>query len=204
MITLTRARHAPWSDVRFYIGIGLVVISILGVWSIVAASRTTTAVLQADRTIVEGEALTSGDFVAVDVSLGSASSGYIQPHQLTDGLIATRSIQAGELLSSAALGSAEASKTTTIVVRSSVGLPEGVQTGSTVELWYAPVLEEGFDIPRILIADATVASVVEDDAMLSRNTPAVELVIERSDVASVLAAITDGSALSLVPVGALP
>ena len=38
--------------------------------------------------------------------------------------------------------------------------------------------------------------------MLSQEQASLELVIERSEVASVLEAISDGSALSIVPLGA--
>lgn len=202
MTTLTRARHAPWGDLRFYIGIALVLLSVVGVWSIVASARTTTAVLQADRTLVPGEALSSADFVITEVSLGAAAEHYLAPQDLVPGMVAARSVEAGELLSSAAVGDVAESRTTTIVVESSLGLPADVTTGSVVELWHAPPLDDGFDAPRILLADAVVAALVSDEGMLAQSTPAVELVIDRSDVADVLAAITGGSTLWLVPVGA--
>ena len=201
MTTLTRARRAPWGDARFYIGIALVVLSVVGVWSIVSASRSTAPVLQADRTIVPGEALSSADFVVVDVSLGAATELYLAPQDLVPGLVATRAVAEGELLPSAAVGDADDGRTTTVVVESSVGIPAEVEAGSVVELWHAPPLEQGFDEPRILVSGATVASLVTEDGMLAQSSPAVELVIDRADVADVLSAITGGSALSLVPAG---
>lgn len=201
MTTHTRVRRTPWGDARFYIGIALVALSIIGVWLIVNASRSTVPVLRADRTITQGEALSSSDFSVVDVSLGAVSDGYLSPQDLTAGQIATRSMAQGELLSSAAVGDAADARTTTLVVESSVGLPAGIEAGTVVELWQAPPLEDGFDEPRILVADVTVASLVETEGMMAQDHPAVELVIDRSDVSDVLSAITGGAALSVVPMG---
>jgi len=73
-----------------------------------------------------------------------------------------------------------------------------------VELWQAPPLDDGrtHDAPRILVADAIVSDVVESDGMLAADTVGVEVVVDRTDVADVLAAITGGSLLSVVPAGA--
>ncbi|WP_243224891.1 SAF domain-containing protein [Microbacterium sp. CIAB417] len=201
MTTPTRARRTPWADARFFIGVALVVLSIVGVWLIVDASRSTTPVLRADRTIVPGEALSSADFSVVEVSLGTAEDQYLAPQDLTAGHIATRAMAEGELLSAAAVGDADDARTTTIVVESSVGLPAEIDAGTVVELWQAPPLEEGYDEPRILVADVTVASLVDSEGMMTQDRPAVELVIDRADVADVLSAITGGAALSIVPLG---
>lgn len=201
MTTHTRIRRTPWGDARFWIGVALVVLSVVGVWLIVNASRSTTPVLQADRTIITGEALSSSDFRVVEVSLGAAADAYLAPQDLTADQIATRALSEGELLSSAAVGDAADARTTTIVVESSVGLPARVAPGTVVELWQAPPLEEGFEEPRILVADVTVASLVEEEGMMAQDRPAVEIVIDRADVSAVLSAITGGAALSIVPMG---
>ncbi len=205
MNTSPRAARPFWSDVRFLIGLALVIASVLSVWAIVSSARETSPVLQSTRTIVPGEVLTSSDFRAVDVGLGALGDVYIAPGELEPGLIATRTIDAGELVPHAATAPAEAARTTSIVIDSAAGLSEAIVPGTVVELWYAPPREEGrgFDAPRILVPDATVAAVVEPKGMVSQATNSLEVVIDRADVAAVLAAITDGSALSVVPVGSV-
>ncbi|WP_286302603.1 hypothetical protein [Microbacterium suwonense] len=47
-----------------------------------------------------------------------------------------------------------------------------------------------------------IARVAEADGMLSQSRTDVEVVIDRADVADVLAAITGGSAISIIPAGA--
>ncbi|MFY9714463.1 MAG: SAF domain-containing protein [Microbacterium sp.] len=204
MTTHTRSRRAFWGDARFLIGIVLVALSIAGVWLIVSSADHTTPVLQASRTIVAGEALVSGDFQVVEVNLGAVGDAYLAPQDLEPGQIAARTLAEGELVPSAAAAAAESGRTTTIVVESSTGIPEDVAPGTVVELWHAPPLEDdrSFDAPRVLIADAVVAAIVETEGMLAGAKAGVELVVDRSDVADVLAAITGGSVLSLVPAGA--
>lgn len=203
MTTLPRARRAFWGDARFLIGIALVILSIVGVWLIVTSARQTTPILQANRTIAQGEALVSEDFRVVEVSLGSVADGYVAPQQLESGMVATRSLEDGELLPIAATSDAESSRSTSVIVESSVGIPARVTVGTPVEIWYAPPAEEtdGFQPPRILVADVVVASIPEQDGVLAQRRTALEVVIDRADVADVLAAITSGAALSVVPVG---
>lgn len=203
MTTQPRARRAFWGDIRFLIGIALVILSIAGVWLIVSSARQTTPVLQADRTIAQGEALVSDDFRVVEVSLGTVVDGYLAPQDLEPGMIASRTLSAGELLPATAAADAQSSRTTSIVIESSVGIPESVAVGTPVELWYAPLVAETdeFDAPRILVADVVVASIPETDGVLAQRTAMLEIVIDRSDVADVLAAITGGAALSVVPLG---
>ena len=77
-------------------------------------------------------------------------------------------------------------------------------SGSVVEVWHAPPLDDGrtHDLPRILVADAIVADVTREQGMLAGEGVSVQVVVDRARVAEVLAAITGGSALSVVPTGA--
>lgn len=203
MMTQTRPQRAFWGDIRFLIGIALVALSVAGVWLVVSSAGRTSPVLQANRTIVQGETLVSADFQVVEVSLGPLASDYLAPQDLEPGQIAARTLVEGELVPAAAAAEADSGRTTTLVIQSSTGIPEDVGPGTVVELWHAPPLADGrsHDAPRILVADATVASVVESDGMLEASGTGIEVVIDRSDVADVLAAVTGGSALSVVPTG---
>ncbi|WP_091231924.1 SAF domain-containing protein [Microbacterium sp. 3J1] len=202
----TRRRRAVWGDARFLVGIVMVALSIGGVWLVVSSASATSPVLQANRTIVQGEALVSNDFRVVEVNLGAIVDTYLAPQDLVPGLVAARTVSEGELLPSRGTTDAETSRTTTVVVESSTGIPAQVKTGSVVELWHAPTLDESgeTDVPRLLVADVTVAEVTSSEGVLAAGGTSVELVVERADVADVLAAITGGSLLSIVPIGAAP
>jgi len=203
MTALDTARARPrafWGDARFVLGILLVVASVVGVWFVVSASRQTVPAFAANRTIVPGEAISGDDVRLVDVSLGQVGEAYLASDALADGLVATRTIESGELVPRTAVGDATSVRTTSVVLRSAVDVPGSVAAGSVVEVWAAPLLERGdYDAPRILVADATVVSVTRDDSMIGGGSAALELVIPRADVAATLAAIADQSALSVVP-----
>ena len=209
MTAVDVARPRPrafWGDARFFLGILLVVASVAGVWFVVAASRQTVPAFAASRTIVPGEAISRDDVRLVDVSLGQIGEAYLAEDALADGLVATRTIESGELVPRSAVGEASAVRTTSVVLRSAVDVPGSVGAGSTVEVWTAPLIERGsYDAPRILVADATVVSVTRDESMIGGGSATLEVIIPRADVAATLAAMADESALSIVPAsGASP
>ncbi|CAN7367816.1 SAF domain-containing protein [Microbacterium maritypicum] len=203
MASLPPPRRAFWGDVRFLVGIALVALSIAGVWLIVSASDHAVPALQATRTITQGEELTSSDFQVVDVGLGSLADDYLGPEDVRPGSVAARTLQSGELVPTSALTDADSSRSTTVVIQSSTGIQEGVEAGTVVEIWQAPPLDEGrsYDVPRILVADVIVHDVLDQEGVLADTGSQLEVVIDRADVADVLAAITGGAALSVVPVG---
>lgn len=196
----TSHRKARFGDIRFLLGILLIVASVAGVWFVVGAARQTAPVFAASHTIVPGEPLTRADFEVVEVALGQVGEAYFTPADLEGDLVATRTVSAGELVPSDAIGDAAQARTTSVVVRSTIDVPASVDAGSVVEIWSAPLLEHGeYNVPRILVADATVVSVLRDDSMMGGGAASLELVIPRSDVAAILAAMADEAALSIVP-----
>ena len=195
-----RRSGAFWSDARFLLGIVLIAASVAGVWFVVASARQTVPVFAASRTIVPGEVLSGAEMRVVDVALGQVGDAYLTPERLQDGLIATRTIEAGELVPQSAAGAASGAEVTAVVLRSALDVPASVVAGSLVEVWAAALVERGtYDTPRILVADATVVSVSRDDSMIGGGSAALELVIPRADIAAVLGAVSDESAVSIVP-----
>lgn len=202
MTTQSRPRRGFLADMRFLIGIALVIASIAGVWLLVGAARQTTPVLQASRTIVLGEQLTSADFRVVEVGLGALTDDYLAPQSLESDMVAARTLTEGELVPRSSTEDADAAHTTTVVVTSAGPVPAEVEAGTSVELWQAAPAEDGtFEEPRILVGEAQVASVAEEEGMLNAAGTEVEVVIERAVVPDVLGAITSGAAISIVPAG---
>ena len=203
MTALESARPRPrvfWADARFFLGILLIAASVAGVWFVVSASRQTAPVFAATRTIIPGETVARDDVRLVDVALGQLEGSYLTAEALDEGLVATRTVSEGELVPASAVDAVAAAATTTVVLHSAVEVPMSVEAGSVVEVWVAPLIERGsYDIPRILVADATVVAVTRDDSMIGGGAASLEVVIPRADVAAVLAAMADESALSVVP-----
>ncbi|WP_194397832.1 SAF domain-containing protein [Microbacterium atlanticum] len=194
-------RRAFWGDARFFLGVLLVVASVAGVWLVVTAARQTVPVYAAADTLVPGQVIEAGDLEVVDIALGPLADVYLHPGETAaDAIVATRTVPAGELVPAAAVGDATSARTTNVVVRSAVDVPASVGTGTVVEVWTAPLREDGgYEEPRVLVADATVVSVTRDDSMIGGGAAALELVIPRADVPATLAAMSDESALSIVP-----
>lgn len=204
MASHSRPRPAFRADLRFLVGIALVVISIAGVWLLVAASDRTEPLLQARRTIARGEVLTADDFEVAQVSIGALTDRYVGPGRLAPGQIARRTLTKGELLPRSAVADEKDDRTTTVVIETTTAIPDSIGPGADVEVWQAPARDDGrtFDAPRVLVGDAVVRTVLEDDGMLAESGTKVEIVVDRTDVADVLAAATGGAALSVIPVGA--
>lgn len=182
------------------LGVLLIVVSVVGVWIVVTAARQTESVYSAATTLVPGQRVEPDDLRVVEVGLGTLAAGYLRADDPVDDLIVVRTVDEGELISVTSVGDADQATRTSVVVRSAVDVPGAIGTGDTVEVWSAPVLEPGvFDVPRILIADATVVSVSRDDSMIGGGAAEVELVIPRTEVAATLEAMANGSALSVVP-----
>ncbi|MEV8266649.1 SAF domain-containing protein [Microbacterium sp. NPDC076911] len=195
-------RRRAWGDARFLLGVVLIVASIAGVWLVVATARQTAPAFAATRTIVPGQAIAADDLRVVEVALGQLGDSYVAPDELAEGVVATRTIIAGELLPSSAVADPVTLSTTSVVIRTSADVPASIDEGVTVELWAAPLLERGtYDTPRILVADAIVAAITKDESAIGGGSAALELVISRADVAATLAAIADQSALSVVSAG---
>lgn len=195
-----RRPRAFWNDLRFFVGLALIVASVAGVWLTVTAARQTTPVFAAARTIVPGAEVTAADLRVVEAALGTAQDAYLAPDALAPGSIATRTVTEGELVPVNAVEDGARSRMTTVVVQTMTAVPSDVVTGTVVELWAAPALEQGtFGTPAILVADATVAAVEEADSLLGAHGSALELVVPRSDVAAVLQAVAASAALSIVP-----
>lgn len=198
------AAHRPfYGDLRFVIGLVVVIASVAGVWLLVSSSRQTAPVLQTTRTVLPGETISSAELQVVEVGLGPVAGSYLAPQSLEPGAVAVRTLAAGELVPLAAVGDPDELRTTSVVI-SSTAVPAEVTAGTSVELWHAPPVEDGraFEKPRILVGDAIVAHVAEEEGMLAGRRTDVEVIVDRADTADVLAAIAGGDALSLVPTGA--
>lgn len=196
-------RRLRRADARVVIGAVLVLGSIAGVWFVVSAARQTTPVLSAARTIVVGDVVEAADLRVVDVVLGPADDVYAAPGVLEPGGVATRTIRSGELLPRDAVAAREDVDATTVVVQTTNAVPGSVTAGTSVEVWSAPQRERGvFGDPGILVQEATVRALQSSDGLMAQQSAAVELVVPRADVAALLAAISAGDAVSVIPTSA--
>ena len=206
-------RHVPrgertprsfWFDPRFGIGVALVIASVLGVVVLVGSTSSTTQVWAARAPLTAGETVDADDLVLRDVRLGDVGGLYLGGDSLPDaGLVLTRTVAAGELVPSSAVGTRAGARVAAVVVRSSGQLPESIGEGTVVDIWSAGETDDGlFGPPAVLVSSATVVRVVESDGLIVDGTATgVEVLVPRTKVAVVLEAIANEDSMSLVPVG---
>ena len=64
--TVRARRRAPWVDVRFLLGIVLILASVAGVWFVVSAARQTAPAIAAATTLVPGDVISATDVRVVE------------------------------------------------------------------------------------------------------------------------------------------
>lgn len=201
--TQSQARARAFAlDPRLAIGIVLVVASIVGVVSLVAAADDSIEVYAAGSPLSPGDQVTSSDLIVTSVKLNESSEFYIVRGDLPDeGFIATRPISKGELIPASSLGSHAGLSLTAVVVSPQGGLAETVASGASVDVWASAEGEDGgYGAPGVIISGATVVRLVEDDSLVSSaRGSSLELLVPRSRVARLLEAMANGDVLSVIP-----
>lgn len=191
-------------DPRLLIGVVLVAGSVAGVLSLVGAVSRTEPVYAASGPILPGERITEAGLTIVQLRLDPDAALYLTPGELpSEGLVATRPVLAGELVPVSAVGSLGGLRLASVVVAVTGGLPAAIAPGTPVDVWSTVELaQREWGPPSVLVGGATVVRVVESGGLVAtRSALEVELLVPRSSVARVLAAVAAGDAISLVPVG---
>jgi hypothetical protein len=196
-------RRRFWVDPRFVLGLVLVIASIIGVSAVVAGSDRTIAVYAAKGPLAVGDILDPADLVETRVSLGSADSLYLSPARLpAAGLIVTRTVTAGELIPAAAVGTRMGEEVTNVVLDLSGRLSGALSAGSVVDVWSAPPVDGGgYGPPTVLVGRATIVRVLEPTGLIqSEGARSVEVLVPKDRVATVLEAVANEQAVSLIAV----
>lgn len=197
-----RPLRSFWFDPRFAIGLILVLVSVGGVLVLVNSADDTVTVYSAREPLTAGDRITPADLVEQPVRLGTATDNYLTKASFpTEGLIVTKSIAAGELVPTSAVGNPAGVRVASVVISVSGTLPKAVAAGTVVDVWAAQFADNRtFGPPAVLVPAATVVRVVESDSMVSGGAFSVELLVARARTARILQAIANTDALSLVPV----
>ena len=190
-----------WLDPRLAIGALLVVASIVGVWLVVQSTTRSTTVWVASETLLPGDVIDADDVVATELRMEGATDAYLSAAATPEGLVVVSPVGAGEALPLTALGDADAVDLATVVLALDDPLASTVEEGSVVDVWAAPPGEQGaFEASTVLVADAIVAGLVEDEGIIADDAVRLEVLVPREDVASVLDAVANAHAMHVVPV----
>lgn len=189
-------------DPRLAIGIGLILVSILGVWSVVQAADRSSTVYVAGSTLSIGDTITADELAVAHVRLDAAGDRYLTAVP-DDGLVVTRTIFEGELVPRSSVRADATVPVSAVVVESEVALAGSVKPGALVDIWAAEQQEDGsFAPPTVIVSDAGVVRVIEQPGLVASGTgDTVEVLVPTGSVAALLAALSGESALSIVPAG---
>ncbi|MCU1442466.1 MAG: hypothetical protein JWQ59_616 [Cryobacterium sp.] len=199
----TRKRF--WFDPRFAVGLVLVAASVVGVGAIVQTADRSIAVYAAGSPLAVGDMVTAADLVSVPVRFPGAGDLYLTPVRLPrDGLIVTRTIAAGELVATSAVGRRAGASVTSVVVDVRGALAESITAGSEVDVWASrPAEGARFAPPVVLVAAASVVRLRDVGGLIaSESGMSVEILVPKAKVAAVLESIANRDAIALVPVHA--
>lgn len=193
------AARRTWMDPRLVIGVVLVLVSLAGVWFVVQQSSRTETAWAATRTLLPGDTVTAGDVQQVDVRLPQAQDRYLDASADPVGMIVASTVGQGEVLPVRALGDAASEDRSAVVVEIQGALPRAVRTGSLVDVWTAAPTEDGYQAPEVLIDDAMVVGVLEDEGILASSAQQLELLVPTEATSALLEAMSNEHVLSVVP-----
>ncbi|BDA63642.1 hypothetical protein [Actinomyces capricornis] len=199
-----RWRRPTWKDPRLAGGIALVGAAVaLGSWAVDAAAETTQVYVLTQDVAPGADLRAEGVLTLVDSHPGTGA--YLEAGSLPQDAVATRSLSAGELLPSAAVGSAQDLTSRTVVLDLSSGLPAATAPGDYVDLWLLPdqqVVATQQQGATLVAQGLIVARIGEAGAgLLGGSGTSVEVRVPEGEVGSVLSAVAREGSLVLVPTG---
>lgn len=193
------AARRTWMDPRLVIGVALVLVSLAGVWLVVQQSARTETAWAATRTLLPGDTVAAGDVQQIEVRLPQSQDRYLDASADPVGMVVASTVGEGEVLTLRALGSAASVDRSAVVIDVEGALPRSVRTGSLVDVWTAAPNDDGYDAPAVLIDDAIVVGVVEDDGILASAAQQLELLVPTDETSRLLEAMSNEHVLSVVP-----
>lgn len=201
-----RLRRPRWKDPRLIVGIVLVVASVLMGALLVSRLSATTPVLVARGTIVPGDEIDPEQLTTVELRLGDQQDQYVgSVDAVPDGAVATRTVQAGELLPVSALGQGSDVELRPVVIPVDATVAESVVPGAAVELWHTASGEDADPGAatgggaELLVSDAVVRR-IDEGSSLGMRSMAVEVLVPKDQVGTLLEVLARGERLDVIGV----
>ncbi|MFJ5860536.1 hypothetical protein ACIQCM_03865 [Pseudarthrobacter sp. NPDC092439] len=200
-VTVSRLKRPSWKDPRLVVGILLVLASVAGVISLLAAADRTTEVFAARNGIAVGERLTPENVVRTKVRLGDVEQHYITAASgLPEDAVAIQRIGKEQLVPRTSLGTVDALDRKPVALTVSEALPAQAVAGARVDVWVAqPDARNGFSEPTLLLPGAEIAEVAEGATALgSSKTTVIMVLVEDSRMPALLGAQANDARISVV------
>jgi hypothetical protein len=198
-----RLRRPGWQDPRLLVGIALVLLSAIGGALLVQHLSRTDTVLVTSRAVAPGDPVAATDLQPMEVRLPNPELYVSAPEHVPAGAVVLEPVGAGELVPRSAVAAPDAMAHRVVTVPIDGTVPEGVGTGSHIELWSTSVPGAGLGTEEptteLLVGDAVVRRVVTESGVGATRGPSVEVVVPQDVVPRVLASLAAGDRLDVVP-----
>lgn len=194
-----RLRAPSWLDLRLVIGVLLVLVAVVIGARVLAGADKSTTVWGLSHDIAGGTAIQSDDLRKVKIRFFSDADQYLLTSTSPVGLVATRDLQAGELLPRPALQKVPTSVLVPVPV-APAQLPPGLTHGDRVNVWAGPKNPgSGAPVkPTSILSAVAVQSVSSGGSGLSAtNGTQLTLRIDPADEGKLVAAVA-GSTIYVV------
>lgn len=197
-----RLRRPRWKDPRLIVGIVLVVASVLMGALLVSRLAETTPVLVARSPIVPGDVIGPENLATVEMRLGEQDGLYVGSLEaIPSGAVATRIVQAGELIPLSAVGQASDVPLRPIVIPVDATVAESVAPGAMVELWHTgPAADDGTSADAEMLVSAGIVRNIDEGSSLGMRSMAVEVLVPQADLPSVLKVLSRDERLDVIGV----
>ncbi|MGP5097425.1 SAF domain-containing protein [Brachybacterium alimentarium] len=196
-----RLRRPRWKDPRLIVGVVLVVASVLMGALLVSRLAETTPVLVARSPIVPGDPIDPDNLILVEMRLGDQHDLYLGAIEaIPDGSVATRAVQAGELLPLSAVGQSADVPLRPIVIPVDSTVAESVAPGASVELWHTAPAQESGDVEAELLVERGIVRSIDEGSSLGMRSMAVEVLVPSDDLAAVLQVLSRDERLDVIGV----
>jgi hypothetical protein len=171
----------------------------LGVAYLIELNNHTEKFLVASRDLPAGSAITDSDAQVAEVNLGTSAKQYLAVGELPNGGYLLGPVRSGQLIPRSMLANAVIDERVPVVVKSAMGLPVGLVSGASVDVWVAPLNEEKvLAEPYVLVLGAEVSQLISSDEIFANQSQAVELWVPIDAVGPVLSAIALEHSISLI------
>jgi hypothetical protein len=184
---------------KLLLSIAFFLFAAAGVAYVIDGNNHTDKFLVASRDLPAGSAISEVDSAVTEVNLGPSAKQYLAEGDIPVGGYLLGPVRAGQLIPRSMLASAVIDQRVPVVVQSAMGLPVGLVSGASVDVWVAPLNEDKVPVePYVLVLGAEVSELINNDEIFANQAPLVELWVPIDAVGPVLKAISTQQSISLI------
>jgi len=209
--TAKRLQRPTWRDSRLLVGVVLVLLATTLGAKVIAGADDRVPMYAAVQTLKPGDRLTTDNLKRVDVQLGDATTVYLSAAaSLAPDRFVVRQVPGGELVPMDAIGSQDDVSVQPVTVLVDASSATSLRVGSVVDVWVSErdtsTTQERYFEAKLTLERVSVEAVPSDQGRFggAASSAAVQILVPRAQVQTVIAASDKRSRFTLVPVPGSP